>query len=136
MSRTASIEISYNEHIDIVDFIDKLISSEWNYNDYEKIRYMIDKEFEWQTASLETFSKVMEIIKSEYLKRKIVAINFLYKDKTGAAFIFINENSIALNLNINRKMIKNGINTDFSFYIEALNNIITNDCYIRCFETP
>lgn len=136
MSRTASIEISYNSNIDFVDFVDKLISSEWDYNDYGKIRYTIGEEFEWKTDLLKNFQIVINKIKSEYSKDKIIAINFLYKGIYGGNFIFINKTKIAFNLNINRKILNNGENTDFSFYIEALGNVITNDCYLVCTEIP
>ncbi|WP_326983256.1 hypothetical protein VUJ46_01540 [Chryseobacterium sp. MYb264] len=136
MSRTASIEIFYNNNIDFVCFIDKLISSEWSCNDYGKIRYIIGEDFEWESDILENFKDVINKMEAEYFKDKIVAINFLYKNSIGGNFIFFNRNEVVLNLNINRKTLINGVNTDFSFYIKALNNILTTDCYINCIEIP
>ncbi|MDP9960384.1 hypothetical protein [Chryseobacterium lathyri] len=136
MSRTASIEMSYNNNIDFIDFINRLILSNWNFNDYGKIRYMIGEDFEWESDILENFKDVINKMEAEYFKDKIVAINFLYKNNIGGNLIFLNRNKVVLNLNINRKTLTNGVNTDFSFYMEALNNILTIDCYINCIEIP
>lgn len=133
MGLVASIDIKFNQTYSFDVIIEKLISNHWLLNDNGKIIFLDNNDYDWKESDLNNQEIVLSNLKNKFDNNNIVALNFLYKGVTGGNFIFINDRTISINLNINRKKIDDSTRTDFSFYISGLNQIISN-CNITCSE--
>ncbi len=133
MGLSASIDIKFNEIYSFDIIIQKLITCDWSLNDNEKIVFLDNNDFDWKESNLDNQELVLNRLKTIFSNNKIVALNFLYKGETGGSFIFLDNYTISININIFRKKIEPTNHTDFSFYILRLNQII-NDCNLICSE--
>jgi hypothetical protein len=133
MGLVASIDIKFNQTYSFDKIIEELISNHWLLNDNGKIIFLDNNDYDWKESNFVNQEIVLNGLKNRFDNNNIVALNFLYKGVTGGNFIFINNHTISINLNINRKKIDGTNHTDFSFYIFSLNEIISN-CNITCSE--
>lgn len=134
MGVNASIEIKFNENIDFSKIINLLLKNNWYINDYGRLSYMDNDDYDWKETDLKNYKDILDKLETRLKKDKAISINLLYEKYYGGSFTFL-DNTIIFNVNINRKKIKDSVHTDFSFYLSKLLFMIKN-CSIICYEKP
>lgn len=133
MGLTASIDIDFSKEYKLKDVIKLLLATGWSINDNGSIVYLDNPEFEWRETNLDKQEFVVDKLDELFNKDFAVGLNFLYNEEFGGSFLFLNNVSISINLNILRKKIESTNHTDFSRYIMALIALIDNST-IKCIE--
>ncbi len=135
MSVQASIEISFNEDLDILNVLEILEELGWQYaDDLGKISFLINDDFEWEIGKINNLNMIKNILKIRFETNKITGIIiFNKKGGEGCLFHFMPlKREIMMLLSIRRKKIPETNITDFSFYLNEIYQIIKSDCQIIC----
>ncbi|MDY0907824.1 hypothetical protein [Pedobacter sp. CFBP9032] len=135
MSVQASIEISYNEDLDILNVLSVLEKLGWQYvDDSEKISFLINDDFEWEIGEVNNLNAIKKMLKIRFETNKITGIIiFNKKGGEGCLFHFMpSKQEIMMLISIRRKKISDTNITDFSFYLDEIYQIIKSDCQIIC----
>lgn len=134
MSLQASIDIYFNK-LSFYDTIIKL-SDNWIVNDYGNIVYMDNDDSEWKIEPLDKLNIILESLQNRYSKGNSVGITLVTKENSGGMFLFYpNENLLSIIININRKKIINTHFSDYSYYTQHLNNILSEVIKISYMDT-
>lgn len=129
MGVQASIDI-YFEKLSFSKVISDL-SKEWSVNDFGKISYIDNDDFDWLSTSIDNKNKVLSILEKRFLSNKVVGLT-LINDNSGGVFLFYPDNNLlSIIVNINRKKINSTNFTDFSFYIKDLHSTLKNEIILK-----
>lgn len=136
MSREATLEINCSRYSErIIDVIKLFNELGWKYYDLENnIEYLPlgdDDDFDWQKRALSN-SELQQMINNKQDKFERVGINLYYeKSDVGITLLAKDTKEIIIDLNINRKTVKNNREsiTDVGWYF---NNIIQRFCEKGC----
>lgn len=129
MGVQASIDI-YFEKLSFSKVISDL-SKEWSVNDFGKISYIDNDNFDWSSTSIDNKNKVLSILEKRFLSNKVVGLT-LINDNSGGVFLFYPDNNLlSIIVNINRKKINSTNFTDFSFYIKKLHSTLKNEIILK-----
>lgn len=129
MGVQASIDI-YFEKLSFSKVISDL-SKEWSVNDFGKISYIDNDNFDWSSTSIDNKNKVLSILEKRFLSNKVVGLT-LINDNSGGVFLFYPDNNLlSIIVNINRKKINSTNFTDFSFYIKDLHSTLKNEIILK-----
>jgi len=133
MSHLASIDIKYSQKPQISIIVNQLLENSWNCNDYGKLTYLDNDDYDWKNESLIHEKTIISLLDKRNQDNHIVGICLLHQTSLGGQFLFLPDNeTISILLNINRLKIPNSSFTDFTHYIKLLKPIL-NDCpYIIC----
>ena len=128
MGLQASIDLTYSKEIDIKSFIESLFNVGWDTNDNGKITYLLNDDYDWESANLNDQEAIKKMLLDRFSINKTVGIALTLPNLTGALFHFLpTKNEVMILLNINRVKFKETQFTDYTFYINKLYPII-KDC--------
>jgi hypothetical protein len=125
MGLQASIDITYSKEIELESFIRSLINIGWNINDYDRITYLTNDDFDWESTDLIKEEFIMQLMLERFKNNEIVGITLTLSNLTGCLFHFMpGRNEVMILLNINRVKFNETLLTDYTFYINNLYPIL------------
>lgn len=132
MGLEASIDISYYEEIELNIFIESLLEYGWSVNDYGKITYLVNDDYDWESTDLSNKQLVLNLVINRFRKNKITGIALTNINLVGGIFLFgLEKNNVTILPNINRVKIIGTEFTDYTFYIQKLFPILKNCSMIK-----
>lgn len=132
MSVQASIDLKFDQELDFLSLLNLAEGINWTYNDYGKITYLDNDDFEWKRGELSNLDKIKSILENRFKKNELAAIAIVHESSTGLLLHFMpNKTELMLSLNINRKTVKENF-TDFSFYLSELSLLFNGSSSIVC----
>lgn len=93
MGVQVSIDI-YFEKLSFLKVISDL-SKEWSVNDFGKISYIDNDDFDWLSTSIDNKNEVLSILEKRFLSNKVVGLT-LINDNSGGVFLFYPDNNFYL----------------------------------------
>ncbi|PBI83248.1 hypothetical protein BSF41_46020 [Flavobacterium sp. ACN2] len=136
MGLQASIQISYSIDLDVIDFLNLLFEKEWHYNDYNKITFLVNNDFDWEIESIDNYDLILDSLDKRFTNNEIIGIALLNKNNIGGLLHFLpGKKEVMILLNINREKVSGTNLTNYSFYSEMLLTVLDNISEIKFIDT-
>lgn len=136
MGLQASIEISYSINLNLINFLKLLFEKEWHCNDYNKITFLANEDFDWKSESLDNYDFILDSLNKRFTNNEIIGIALLNKNNIGGLFHFLpGKKEVMILLNINREKVFGTNLTNYSFYSEILLTVLGNISEIKFIDT-
>lgn len=129
MGDQSSLDLTFNEPVVIIDVIDCLLSSGWTYNDHGNIVVLPlgdNDMFDWKIFSLDQWGVVYELIKIKMANSELIGLALTWEGSMiGGEFLFHPDlTHLSVCISINRKMVESSKDTDFSWYISHVVDVL------------
>lgn len=127
MAVSASLDIQVINYSSMSVCIKNLINFGWGFNYEGKVFYLPvgDEDFNWKNDVLSD-ENIFKIFLEKEKNKETIGICMIWKNtNVGGDFLFREDGSISINLNINRKKLFN--HTDFNWYTDHIINALNKD---------